>query len=98
MKKSMPFENFRTRTQPVNVGDLEERFDAGAEVTLESLKEKGLAKRSHPVKILATGDISKKLTVHAHAFSALLPRRRSRQPAVPVRLWSLNAQDNRERL
>jgi large subunit ribosomal protein L15 len=31
-KQSMPFENFRTATQPVNIGDLEERFDAGAEV------------------------------------------------------------------
>ena len=41
----MPFENFRTKTQPVNLSDLEERFDAGAEVTVESLKEKGLAKR-----------------------------------------------------
>jgi large subunit ribosomal protein L15 len=70
MKKSMPFEQFRTRTQPVNVADLEERFDAGAEVTPESLKEKGLAKRTDPVKILARGDISKKLTVRAHAFSA----------------------------
>jgi large subunit ribosomal protein L15 len=70
MKKSMPFENFRTKTQPVNVSDLEERFDAGAEVTPESLKEKGLAKRSDPVKILARGDISKKLTVRAHGFSA----------------------------
>jgi large subunit ribosomal protein L15 len=70
MKKSMPFERFRTKTQPVNVGDLEERFDAGADVTLEALKEKGLAKRSEPVKILARGDISKKLTVNAHAFSA----------------------------
>ncbi|HEY8083769.1 MAG TPA: 50S ribosomal protein L15 [Solirubrobacterales bacterium] len=69
MKKSMPFERFRTKTQPVNVGDLEDRFDAGAEVTLESLREKGLAKRSHPVKILASGDISKELAVHAHAFS-----------------------------
>ena len=70
MKKSMPFENFRTRTQPVNLADLEERFNAGAEVTPESLKEKGLAKRSDPVKILARGEISKKLTVRAHAFSA----------------------------
>ena len=69
-KQSMPFENFRTSTQPVNVGDLEERFDTGAEVTVESLKEKGLAKRSDPVKILARGEISKKLEVHAHAFSA----------------------------
>jgi large subunit ribosomal protein L15 len=69
-KQSMPFENFRTSTQPVNIGDLEERFDAGAEVKPETLKEKGLAKRSDPVKILARGEISKKLDVHAHAFSA----------------------------
>jgi large subunit ribosomal protein L15 len=70
MKKSMPFENFRTKTQPVNIGALEERFDAGAEVTPEMLKEKGLATRSDPVKILARGEISKKLDVHAHGFSA----------------------------
>jgi large subunit ribosomal protein L15 len=69
-KQSMPFEKFRTATQPVNIGDLEERFDAGAEVNLETLKEKGLAKRSDPVKVLARGEISKKLEVHAHAFSA----------------------------
>src|SRR5204863_9666111 len=66
MKKSMPFENFRTHTQPVNLADLEARFDDGAEVTPESLKEKGLAKRADPVKILARGEISKKLTVQAH--------------------------------
>jgi large subunit ribosomal protein L15 len=70
MKKSMPFENFRTKTQPVNLSDLEERFDAGAEVTPATLREKGLAKRSDPVKILAKGEVSKKLTVQAHAFSA----------------------------
>jgi large subunit ribosomal protein L15 len=70
MKKSMPFENFRTKTQPINLGDLEERFDAGAEVTPTTLKEKGLAKRSDPVKILARGEIKTKLDVHAHAFSA----------------------------
>jgi len=69
-KQSMPFENFRTTSQPVNLADLEERFDADAEVTPETLKEKGLAKRSEPVKILARGEISKKLTVKAHAFSA----------------------------
>jgi large subunit ribosomal protein L15 len=70
MKKSMPFEKFRTSTQPVNVGDLEERFDTGAEVNPVALKEKGLAKGSDPVKVLARGEISKKLDVHAHAFSA----------------------------
>ena len=75
MKKSMPFENFRTKSQPVNLADLEERFDADAEVTPETLKQKGLAKRSDPVKILARGEISKKLTVTRTA-SAPPPRRR----------------------
>ncbi len=69
-KMSMPFEQFRTHTQPVNVATLEERFDAGAEVTPETLQAAGLATRKHPVKILGNGDISKKLTVRAHAFSA----------------------------
>jgi large subunit ribosomal protein L15 len=71
MKKSMPFEQFRTQTQPVNLRDLEQRFDDGAEVTPESLVASGLAKRKGvPVKILGQGDINKKLTVHAHGFSA----------------------------
>jgi large subunit ribosomal protein L15 len=71
MKKSMPFEMFRTYTQGVNVQDLERRFDANAEVTLEALKTSGLAKKADvPVKILAKGSISKPLTVHAHKFSA----------------------------
>jgi large subunit ribosomal protein L15 len=70
MKKSMPFEPFRTRTQPVNVADLEQRFDAGAEVTPESLRAAGLAKGRDPVKILGRGELSTKLTVRAHAFSA----------------------------
>jgi large subunit ribosomal protein L15 len=70
MKKSMPFEKFRTRTQPVNLRDLEARFDAGAEVTPDSLREKGLATRKGvPVKVLGQGDLSKALTVHAHGFS-----------------------------
>ena len=70
MKKSMPFEKFRTKTQPVNVSDLDSRFDAGAEVTPESLRAAGLAKRRHPVKVLGRGEIGKKLTVRAHGFSA----------------------------
>lgn len=69
MKKSMPFERFRTSTQPVNVADLEARFEAGDEVTPETLKEKGLATHRDPVKILAKGELTKKLTVKAHAFS-----------------------------
>ena len=71
MKKSMPFEKFRTQTQPVNLKDLEARFEAGAEVTPDSLRAAGLATRSAvPVKVLGQGELTKPLTVHAHAFSA----------------------------
>src|SRR5437667_8308396 len=71
MKKSMPFEQFgRTHTQPVNLRDLDARFDDGAEVTPDSLKAAGLAtQKGIPVKVLGQGDLSKKLTVHAHGFS-----------------------------
>src|SRR5439155_8886820 len=70
MKKSMPFEPFRTHTQAVNLQDLERRFEAGDEVTLDALRAKGLGTRKDvPVKVLAKGSLSKKLTVHAHAFS-----------------------------
>ena len=71
MKKSMPFEPFRTHSQAVNLSDLEARFGAGDAVTLEVLVAKGLAGRKGiPVKVLAKGEISKALTVHAHGFSA----------------------------
>ena len=71
MKKSMPFEQFgRTKTQPVNLRDLDSRFDDGADVTPSSLTERGLATRKDvPVKILGVGDLSKKLSVSAHGFS-----------------------------
>src|SRR4030088_1377708 len=70
MKKSMPFEQFgRTHTQPVNLRDLDARFDDGAEVSPDALREKNLATRKGvPVKVLGQGEISKKLTVRAHAF------------------------------
>jgi large subunit ribosomal protein L15 len=71
MKKSMPFEPFRTHTQPVNLLDLEARFETGAAVTLEALNAKGLATRKGiAVKVLAKGELTKALTVHAHGFSA----------------------------
>jgi large subunit ribosomal protein L15 len=71
MKKSMPFEMFRTHTQTVNLQDLELRFDAGTDVTLDALKAVGLGKKSDvPVKILGKGELTKKLTVHAHQCSA----------------------------
>jgi large subunit ribosomal protein L15 len=70
MKKSMPFEPFRTHTQAVNLLDLEARFESGEAVTLEALKAKGLATRKGvPVKVLAKGSLTKPLTVHAHGFS-----------------------------
>ena len=55
----------------VNVADLEANFDAGDEVTPDSLREKGLANYKYDVlKVLAKGEISKKLSVSAHRFSA----------------------------
>ena len=69
-KMSMPFEPFRTHTQPVNLSDLERRFEAGAEVTPETLRAAGLAtRRDVPVKILGKGSLSKELSVSAHGFS-----------------------------
>jgi large subunit ribosomal protein L15 len=69
-KQSMPFEPFRTHTQPVNLSDLDARFDSGAEVTPQAMKAQGLAtRRDVPVKVLGRGEISKPLTVHAHGFS-----------------------------
>jgi large subunit ribosomal protein L15 len=69
-KMSMPFEPFRTHTQPVNLADLERKFDDGAAVDLEALRKAGLGtRRNVPVKILAQGELTKKLTVHAHGFS-----------------------------
>ena len=72
MKKSMPFEPFRTHTQPVNIAALESRFEAGAEVTLELLKANGPRRRARTSRSRSSPRASsrKALTVHAHAFSA----------------------------
>ena len=67
---AMPIGPFRTSTVPVNVRDLE-RFDAGSEVTPEALVEAGVIKNTKTdVKILGAGELTRKLTVVAHAFSA----------------------------
>jgi large subunit ribosomal protein L15 len=69
-KDAMPIGPHRTETQGVNVKDLE-RFDAGTEVTVELLAEKGLIKNTRTdVKILGLGELTKKLSVTAHRFSA----------------------------
>src|SRR3989440_10912562 len=69
-KDAMPIGPFRTQTVPVNLRDLD-RFDAGAEVTPESLVEKGLLKNTKiDVKILGSGEVTKKLIVRVHKISA----------------------------
>jgi large subunit ribosomal protein L15 len=68
---AMPIGPHRTYTVPVNLRDLERVFDDGAKVGIEDLLEKGLIKNTRAdVKILANGDLTKKLNVTAHAFSA----------------------------
>jgi large subunit ribosomal protein L15 len=67
-KDAMPVGPHRTKVSSVNVRDLE-RFDG--EVTPETLKEAGLIRNTRlDVKILGHGDLTKKLTVSAHLFSA----------------------------
>ena len=69
-KDAMPIGPFRTFTQPVNVRDLELRFEDGAEVTPETLKASGLVRKlSIDVKVLGEGELTKKLAVSAHGFS-----------------------------
>jgi large subunit ribosomal protein L15 len=68
---AMPIGPFRTYSQPVNVRDLEERFVAGDAVTPETLRAKGLIKKlSIDVKILGSGELTKRLEVTAHGFSS----------------------------
>ena len=68
---AMPLGPFRTYTQPVNLRDLEARFEAGEEVTPESLKAKGLIRSIRKdVKLLGVGDLTKKLSITVHGASA----------------------------
>ena len=61
---------FAPRVVEINVAALEKAFDSGAAVTLEALAEKRLLKgQFDEVKILGNGELTKKLTVHAHRFS-----------------------------
>ncbi len=69
-RKSMPMGPHRTESVGVNLRDLERVFDDGAEVTPDALVEKRVLKNTRTdVKILGTGDLTKKLNVTAHAFS-----------------------------
>ena len=61
---------FRTEYAVVNLDVLAERFDAGTVITPELLRERGVIHGTRqPIKVLARGEVSKKLTVHAHKFS-----------------------------
>src|SRR6476661_5570541 len=61
---------FRVEYEVANLDTLEERFDAGAVVTIEALVEKRLMSGAHKkLKVLGRGEIKKKLTVRAHKFS-----------------------------
>jgi large subunit ribosomal protein L15 len=67
---AMPIGPFRTYSQPVNVRDLEARFESGAEVTPDTLVTAGLLKNTRTdVKILGVGELTKSLAVSAHGFS-----------------------------
>ena len=67
---AMPIGPFRTYSQPVNLRDLDARFEKGDEVTPETLKAKRLIRKvSVDVKILGIGELSKALSVSAHGFS-----------------------------
>jgi large subunit ribosomal protein L15 len=69
-KDAMPIGPFRTSVWAVNVRDLGQRFEAGAEVTPESLVASGLVRNlRRDVKILGHGELAVKLVVSAHAFS-----------------------------
>ena len=60
---------FRTEYVVVNLDTISERFDADTVVTPELLRERGLVRSAGKIKVLARGDVSKKLTVRAHKFS-----------------------------
>jgi len=72
--KARGFNNpFRVEYHVVNL-DLLDGFDAGAEVSPETLRAHGLVAKQGLVKVLARGELTKKLTVRAHGFSAAAVR------------------------
>lgn len=60
---------FATRYEIVNLSSIEAKFDAGAEISAESLKNAGIIKKDGLVKILANGELKKNFVVKANAFS-----------------------------
>ena len=69
-KRGFSNAKFTIRFSTVNVGELEERFEAGAHVTPQSLLEAGLIRNLRlPLKILGDGELNKKLTVEAAKYT-----------------------------
>jgi large subunit ribosomal protein L15 len=67
--KAKGFKNpFRIEYVVVNL-DVLDTFDAGAEVSPDTLRDRGLVHKHGLVKVLARGELTKRLTVRAHAFS-----------------------------
>ena len=70
------FNPFRVEYAVVNLDDLAARFAAGAVVTPEVMRERGLVPRGTvPVKVLGRGDLAKAFTVQAHRFSGTAARK-----------------------
>jgi large subunit ribosomal protein L15 len=61
---------FKQEWQVINVGEIDKRYEIGETVDLTSLLKKGMIVKTKPVKILANGDISKKLSFKVDAASA----------------------------
>ncbi|MEW1955717.1 50S ribosomal protein L15 [Terrabacter sp. NPDC080008] len=71
LPKLRGFKNpFRTEYQVVNLDRLQLLFPEGGQVSVADLVAKGAVRDGFPVKILGTGEISVKVEVEAHKFSA----------------------------
>ena len=69
-KRGFRHTQWRIESAVVNIGDFDKHFDASAPVTPQALKDAGLLKGCDRVKVLGQGELTKALTVQAHAFSA----------------------------
>ena len=69
-KRGFKNDLFKTVYEVVNLARLAEVFGEAQEITLEDIYNRGLARKGCPVKVLGVGDISRAVTVQAHAFSA----------------------------
>lgn len=75
IQRRLPKRGFRVpfpiETVPVSIGAIAERFDAGATVDEAALRDARLVQgRDVRIKVLGSGELTKKLTISAHGFSA----------------------------